>query len=51
MATVSKSFRCKVTGVAHFIGEEYTGDRVEELAALGYVDAGKAKVKKKSEKE
>lgn len=40
MAKVLKDFRCKVTKRTYRAGEEYDGDRAEELHALGYVNAG-----------
>jgi hypothetical protein len=40
MAKVLKDFRCKVTKRVYRTGDEYDGDRAEELHALGYVNAG-----------
>jgi hypothetical protein len=39
MAKVLKDFRCKVTKRTYRAGDEYDGDRAEELQALGYVAA------------
>ena len=39
MAKVLKDFRCKVTKHVYRTGDEYDGDRTEELVRLGYVAA------------
>jgi len=36
MVRVLKDFRCKVTKCVYRVGDEYDGDRAEELQALGY---------------
>jgi len=41
MAKVLKDFRCKVTKHVYRTGDEYDGDRAEELARLGYVAVDK----------
>lgn len=40
MAKVLKDFKCKVTKRVYRAGDQYDGDRAEELQALGYVAAG-----------
>ncbi|MBO8164696.1 MAG: hypothetical protein H0Z34_13425 [Brevibacillus sp.] len=42
MAKVLKDFRCKVTKRLFRAGDQYDGDRLEELQALGYVAAEEA---------
>lgn len=37
MVKVLKDFRCKVTKRVYRDGDEYDGDRTEELQSLGYV--------------
>jgi hypothetical protein len=37
MAKALKDFRCKVTKRVYRAGDEYDGDRTEELSRLGYV--------------
>lgn len=37
----------KETGTVYYIGDTYTGDRVEELIDLGYVQGEKAETKNK----
>lgn len=37
MPKVLKAFRCKVTKRVYSAGDEYNGDRAEELQRLGYV--------------
>jgi len=37
MSKVLKDFKCKVTKRVYRAGDQYDGDRVEELARLGYV--------------
>lgn len=39
MAKVLKDFRCKVTKRIYRAGDEYDGNRTEELVRLGYVAA------------
>jgi hypothetical protein len=39
VAKVLKDFRCKVTKRVYRSGEEYDGDRTEELQNLGFVEA------------
>ncbi|ABJ09620.1 hypothetical protein [Bacillus phage 1] len=41
MAKVLKDFKCKVTKRIYHAGDEYDGDRLEELQKLGYVAASK----------
>lgn len=43
MAKVLKAFKCKVTKRVYRVGEQYDGDRLEELQELGYVEKAKAK--------
>ncbi|MED4783447.1 hypothetical protein [Brevibacillus choshinensis] len=43
MSTVLKDFICKVTRRLWHTGEEYEGNRLEELQQLGYVDAADSK--------
>ncbi|HGM9221452.1 TPA: HeH/LEM domain-containing protein [Streptococcus pyogenes] len=37
MAKVIKTFRDKVTTNAYYVGDDYKGDRIEELTANGYL--------------
>ncbi|VGV62947.1 phage protein [Streptococcus pyogenes] len=37
MAEVIKAFRDKVTTNAYYVGDDYKGDRIEELTANGYL--------------
>ncbi|MBO4126529.1 HeH/LEM domain-containing protein [Streptococcus suis] len=37
MGNVIKTFRDKETEIIYYIGQEYTGERVEELTALGFL--------------
>lgn len=37
MAEVIKAFRDKVTTNAYYVGDDYKGDRVEELTANGFL--------------
>lgn len=37
MGNVIKAFEDKETGIIYYIGQEYTGERVEELTALGFL--------------
>jgi len=37
MSKVLKDFKCKVTKRVYRAGDEYDGDRTEELQSLGYV--------------
>lgn len=39
MSKVLKDFKCKVTKRVYRAGDQYDGDRVEELLKLGYVAA------------
>lgn len=47
MNQVVKAFVDKETGTVYYIGDTYTGDRVEELIDLGYVQGEKPKRKTK----
>lgn len=47
MSYVLKAFVDKETGTVYYIGDSYTGDRVEELIDLGYVQGEKQKRKTK----
>lgn len=37
MGNVIKTFRDKETEIIYYIGQTYTGDRTEELTALGFL--------------
>lgn len=37
MAEVIKAFRDKVTTNAYYVGDDYKGDRIEELTANGFL--------------
>ncbi len=50
MAKVLKDFRCKVTKRVYRAGDEYDGDRTEELQALGYVEVGENTTPESEEK-
>ena len=43
MAKVIAPFRDRETWAAFEVGDDYEGDRVDELAALGFVEADKPK--------
>lgn len=45
MAKVINSFQDKETGVVYHPGDNYNGDRVDELVGLGFLEAEKAKKK------
>jgi ADP-ribose pyrophosphatase YjhB (NUDIX family) len=38
MALVLKDFKCKATKKVYRAGDEYTGERLEELQNIGYVE-------------
>lgn len=49
MSKVLKDFKCKVTKTFYAAGEEYKGDRTEELQKLGYVESEKKAKGKENE--
>ncbi|KGR72897.1 HeH/LEM domain-containing protein [Streptococcus phocae subsp. salmonis] len=44
MAEVIKAFRDKVTTNAYYVGDDYKGDRIEELTANGYLAGNNPKL-------
>lgn len=50
MAKVISGFKCSNTKKLYFVGDEYEGDRLEELQDLGYVEADEVAVGKTDNK-
>lgn len=51
MAKVLKDFRCKITKRIYRTGDEYDGDRTDELAKLGYAAAEQSNKPKRKRKD
>ena len=52
MTKVLKAFQDKIDGVIYYVGDDYDGERVEELAEAGFVEAEvEEKPKKASRKK
>lgn len=52
MAKVLKAFQDKTDGIIYYAGNDYDGERVEELAEAGFVEAeAEEKPKKASRKK
>jgi len=52
MAKVLKAFQDKTDGIIYYTGDDYVGERVEELAEAGFLEAeAEEKPKKASRKK
>lgn len=46
MTKVLKAFQDKTDGIIYYAGDDYVGERAEELAEAGFLEAEKASRKK-----